>query len=68
MKITKVERIQHNNPISVYDVIDAQPNHNFVMVGNSCQLVSHNCCLMDEVNFARAGIKDISISNCVESN
>lgn len=62
MKVTKVERIQYSNPIPVYDVIDVQPNHNFILVGNDCQLVSHNCCLMDEVNFARAGIKDISIS------
>lgn len=62
MKVTKVEKIQYSKPIPVYDVIDAKPHHNFVMVGNSSQLISHNCCLMDEVNFARAGIKDISIS------
>lgn len=59
MKITKVEHIHYDTPIPVYDVIDVQPYHNFVVVGNTCGLVSHNCCLMDEVNFAKANIKNI---------
>ena len=45
-------------PIPVYDVIDVQPNHNFVIASNSL-VVSHNCA-QDEVNFAKAGTKDIT--------
>lgn len=57
MKIVSVEHIHHEAPIPVYDVVNAAPNHNFVIQGNS-QIVSHNCALMDEVNFSQAGIKD----------
>lgn len=57
MKVVSVEHIHHEAPIPVYDVVNAAPNHNFVIQGNS-QIVSHNCALMDEVNFSQAGIKD----------
>lgn len=60
MKVVKVDKLHYDNPIPVYDVIDVEPYHNFVIAGNSSQLVSHNCCLMDEVNFAKSNIKDIS--------
>lgn len=58
----KIKSIKHNvysSPIPVYDVIDVKPYHNFVIVGESGLLVSHNCCLMDEVNFAKSNIKNI---------
>lgn len=42
----------------VYDVIDVQPNHNFIIASNS-MIISHNCA-SDEVNFAKAGTKDIT--------
>lgn len=59
MKIKSIQKIEYDEPIPVYDVIDVQPNHNFVLVGESSLLVSHNCCVMDETNFAKTGIKDI---------
>ena len=58
MKIKSIERIYHDDPIPVYDVIDAKPNHNFIIASNSL-LVSHNCCVIDEANFAKSGTKDI---------
>lgn len=59
MKITKIEKIHYDVPIPVYDVIDACPHHNFLLAGNTTSLVSHNCVIFDECNFAAAGIKDI---------
>lgn len=62
MRVSKVEHIHYDTPTPVYDVVDVRPHHNFVLVGNTKLLVSHNCCMLDEVNFSKAGIKDISIS------
>lgn len=40
------------NPLPVYDVINAYPYNNFIIVtDNGKHVVSHNCALMDEVNF-----------------
>lgn len=60
MKIKSIERIHYDIPINVYDVIDAEPYHNFIVVSNDTMLVSHNCCIMDETNFAKSGVKDIN--------
>lgn len=44
-------------PVPVYDVIGVEKNHNFIIYGNTCNIVSHNC---DEINFSKAGVKDVS--------
>lgn len=62
MKIAKIERIHHEIPIPVYDVINAGESHNFAVVLGDSLAISHNCCLMDETNFSKAGIKDINIA------
>lgn len=62
MKIAKIERIHHEIPIPVYDVINAGESHNFAVVLGDSLAISHNCCLMDETNFAKAGIKDINLA------
>lgn len=67
MKITKIEKIHYDTPIPVYDVVNAGELHNFVIHTEGSDLVSHNCCL-DEVNFTRAGVKDISISKAHMKN
>ena len=59
MQVVKIERITHDAPVPVYDVIDAKPSHNFLIVGNTTNIVSHNCAVMDECNFSQAGIKDV---------
>ena len=56
--VIKHESYLSNDPIPVYDVINAEPSHNFLINGVSGDYVSHNCALMDEVNFSQAGIKD----------
>ena len=60
MKIAKIKKVILDKPVPVYDVINAGTLHNFIVVDNDTELVSHNCC-MDEVNFVRAGTHDIAI-------
>lgn len=62
MKIKSIQKIKYDEPIPVYDVIDVQPNHNFAIVDNGTVMISHNCALCDEANFAKSGIKDISLA------
>lgn len=62
MKIKSIQRIKHSEPIPVYDVIDVQPNHNFALIHNDTIVISHNCCIIDECNFAKSGIKDINLA------
>ena len=59
--IIKIKKFTYDEPIPVYDVINAGEYHNFMVLAGESVLIVHNC-LIDEVNFARAGIKDISIS------
>lgn len=60
MKIKSIKKIKYQEPIPVYDVVEAKPNHNFMIVGNDNLIVSHNCGMIDEINFAKAGVKDIN--------
>ena len=60
-KVVEVSTIYHDSPIAVYDVINVEPDHNFAILANNTILISHDC-LMDEVNFARSGVKDINIA------
>ena len=56
MRIVSIKRIELDEPVPVYDVINAAPNHNFYIQVGSREIVSHNC-FLDEVSFART--KDI---------
>ena len=59
MRISNIDVIHHSDSIPVYDVINAMPEHNFIVVGNTANLVAHNCAFMDECNFSQAGVKDV---------
>lgn len=61
MKISKIEHIHHEVPVPVYDVINVEPYHNFSILSNNNIVISHNC-VMDETNFAKAGVKDINLA------
>lgn len=56
--VQTIEHIYYSVPIPVYDVVDAKPSHNFVIQSIS-RIVSHNCAIMDEMNFSQAGVKDV---------
>lgn len=43
MKISKIERVHYDEPIPVYDVVNARPNHNFCGVAGDRFIVYHNC-------------------------
>lgn len=49
-----------DQPVPVYDVIEVQPYHTFLLYGNQKDLVVSNCAIMDEVNFSRSGVKDVN--------
>lgn len=59
VKVVSSQIKRHTEPIWVYDVINARPYHNFII---DTGLVLSNCGIMDEINFSRAGIKDVSIA------
>lgn len=46
MKITSIKKISYDNPIPVYDVIEARPHNNFLIKAGDSYIVSHNCGLM----------------------
>lgn len=53
MRVIKSELITLDNPIKLYDVIDA-PNHEYQIITNSGKsIISHNCGILDEVDFAQ---------------
>ena len=61
-KVKSVYKKISYKPIKLYDVIDVEPNHNFVIQTNKGRnIVSHNCSMLDEVNFAKGGINDGNI-------
>ena len=62
MKVKKIDKIKYSDPIPVYDVVNAGELHNFIIDAGSSSIVSHNCCIIDEANFAKTGVKDISIA------
>ncbi len=57
MKIISIKHVHHDTPVPVYDVSDVDSFHNFIL-DNGC--ISHNCGFLDEINFSRAGVKDIN--------
>ena len=61
VSILSIDHIHHSSPVCVYDVLDVQPYHNFAVKLKNTVMLSHNC-IMDEINFSRAGVKDINIS------
>ena len=38
-------------PTPVYDVVNVNPNHNFLVASRTGSIVSHNCSMMDEMSF-----------------
>lgn len=59
--VSEVNNKSFDVPVPVYDVVNVEPHHNFLVYDSTSKsyVISHNC-LMDEVNFSQAGIKDIN--------
>lgn len=52
--VLSVETVYYDHDIPVYDVINAYPHNNFLVKTSTDYIVSHNCAIMDEVNFSKA--------------
>lgn len=61
IEITHVTYRLYKEPVPVYDVVNMVPNHNFLIRFGNNDIVSHNCA-MDEVSFAKSGVKDIALA------
>lgn len=51
MKIKSIKKVTMNEEKQFYDVIEANPFHNFLIKTNKACVVSHNCNFSDEVNW-----------------
>lgn len=51
MKIKSIQKQTLLSPKQFYDIVDAQPYHNFFIKTNTGYVCSHNCNFTDEVNF-----------------
>lgn len=58
-KVQSVLTVKYQFGIPVYDIINCGRHHNFIIRCGDHSIVAHNCCVLDEVNFARSGVKDI---------
>lgn len=54
MKIASIDVVTYEEPVKVYDVIDVKPYHNFIVKTASNSVISHNCAIMDELNFNKS--------------
>lgn len=63
-RVASVQHVMQADAVPLYDVVNAGKHHNFFIVNpvTGSTVVSHNCLLMDEVNFTKAGVKDINKS------
>ena len=59
MKIKSIRKISLDAPVPVYDILDSQPYHNFLIKTRSGYVISHNCAMLDELDFAKG--QDASI-------
>lgn len=64
--ISNVTRVHYAEPVPVYDVINAKPNHNFLIKTQSSTIVSHNCGFLDEVNFAPGSNPKVELSKIMK--
>lgn len=67
MKIKSVKSTKLNNPIPVYDVVNAMPYNNFLIHTNNGKIVSHNCAMLDEVSFKQGASVIMEQSKIMET-
>lgn len=60
VKVYSISHLYYEDTVDLYDVINCNTYHNFIVECGDEFLVSHNCAVLDEVNFARSGVKDIT--------
>ena len=63
IKVDNVKLLHMRYQIPVYDVLNVEPYHNFIIKSGDNYIVSHNCAIMDELNFCISGNSVIMGSN-----
>ena len=58
-EVQSILTVRYQFGIPVYDIINCGHLHNFIIRCGDQSIVAHNCCVLDEVNFARSGVKDV---------
>ena len=53
VKIKSINKIKLKEPVPVYDVLNSIPTHDFQICVGDVNIVSHNCCMMDEIDYAQ---------------
>lgn len=66
-RIKSISKVTYDNPIKVYDVINATPYNNFLIKTNSGYIVSHNCGMIDEISFAPGANVQMEKSKIMET-
>lgn len=66
MKVKRVTKIQVD-PTPVYDVVNVPDTHNFLINTGTGYIVSHNCGLLDEVNFTKGANEDFEKSRIMDT-
>lgn len=67
MKITNIKIVKLDNPVPVYDVVNATPYNNFLIKLGDKSIVSHNCGILDEVNFQNGASIDFTKSKIMKT-
>lgn len=67
MKVVSKKLVKTREPISVYDLVNVYPYHNFIVKTNESNIVSHNCGFLDEMNFYNRGGKASDPSKFMET-
>lgn len=63
IEVENVKLLHMRYQIPVYDVLNVEPYHNFIIKSGDNYIVSHNCAIMDELNFCISGNSTIMGSN-----
>lgn len=66
MKIKKITKIHSDKKIPLYDVVNAYPHNNFLIKTNSGYIVSHNCAVLDEMDFVPGSDPDMTKSEVMK--
>lgn len=66
MRVKRITKVK-SNPVSVYDVINVPDTHNFLIKTKTGYIVSHNCGLLDEVNFTKGADVEIEKSKIMDT-
>lgn len=53
MKINSIKKVKLEKPIPVFDIYNSEPYHNFLIKTKTGYIVSHNCAMLDELDFAK---------------